>query len=158
MTLDKINPSKTKSWKKLKSLKSTVDLKTLFKNDNDRLKKYSISIDELYVDYSKNLIDDEILNLLINLPKECKLRDAIDKQLNGEKINETEDRAVLHTALRSFDKKSPFFEVLQKDRKKIKDFSDGIIDGTFSSSTGKKFTDIVNIGIGGSDLGPLMVV
>ena len=56
MTLDKINPTKTKSWKKLKSLKSTVDLKTLFKNDNDRLKKYSISIDELYVDYSKNLI------------------------------------------------------------------------------------------------------
>ena len=158
MTLDKINPTKTKSWKKLKSLKSTVDLKTLFKNDNDRLKKYSISIDELYVDYSKNLIDDEILNLLINLSKECKLRDAIDKQFTGEKINETEDRAVLHTALRSFDKKSPFFEVLQKDRKKIKDFSDGIIDGTFSSSTSKKFTDIVNIGIGGSDLGPVMVV
>ena len=158
MTLDKINPTKTKSWKKLKSLKSTVDLKTLFKNDNDRLKKYSISIDELYVDYSKNLIDDEILNLLINLSKECKLHDAIDKQFTGEKINETEDRAVLHTALRSFDKKSPFFEVIQKDRKKIKDFSDGIIDGTFSSSTGKKFTDIVNIGIGGSDLGPVMVV
>ena len=158
MTLDKINPTKTKSWKKLKSLKSTVDLKTLFKNDNDRLKKYSISIDELYVDYSKNLIDDEILNLLINLSKECKLHDAIDKQFNGEKINETEDRAVLHTALRSFDKKSPFFEVIQKDRKKIKDFSDGIIDGTFLSSTGKKFTDIVNIGIGGSDLGPVMVV
>ena len=158
MTLDKINPTKTKSWKKLKSLKSTVDLKTLFKNDNDRLKKYSISIDELYVDYSKNLIDDEILNLLINLSKECKLLDAIDKQFNGEKINETEDRAVLHTALRSFDKKSPFFEVFQKDRKKIKDFSDGIIDGTFSSSTSKKFTDIVNIGIGGSDLGPVMVV
>ena len=158
MTLDKINPTKTKSWKKLKSLKSTVDLKTLFKNDNDRLKKYSISIDELYVDYSKNLIDDEILNLLINLSKECKLRDAIDKQFTGEKINKTEDRAVLHTALRSFDKKSPFFEVIQKDRKKIKDFSDGIIDGTFSSSTGKKFTDIVNIGIGGSDLGPVMVV
>ena len=83
MTLDKINPTKTKSWKKLKSLKSTVDLKTLFKNDNDRLKKYSISIDELYVDYSKNLIDDEILNLLINLSKECKLRDAIDKQFTG---------------------------------------------------------------------------
>ena len=158
MALDKINPTKTKSWKKLKSLKSTVDLKTLFKNDNDRLKKYSISIDELYVDYSKNLIDDEILNLLINLSKECKLHDAIDKQFNGEKINETEDRAVLHTALRSFDKKSPFFEVIQKDRKKIKDFSDGIIDGTFLSSTGKKFTDIVNIGIGGSDLGPVMVV
>ena len=158
MTLDKINPTKTKSWKKLKSLKSTVDLKTLFKNDNDRLKKYSISIDELYVDYSKNLIDDEILNLLINLSKECKLHDAIDKQFNGKKINETEDRAVLHTALRSFDKKSPFFEVIQKDRKKIKDFSDGIIDGTFLSSTGKKFTDIVNIGIGGSGLGPVMVV
>ena len=111
MTLDKINPTKTKSWKKLKSLKSTVDLKTLFKNDNDRLQKYSISIDELYVDYSKNLIDDEILNLLINLSKECKLHDAIDKQFTGEKINETEDRAVLHTALRSFDKKSPFFEI-----------------------------------------------
>ncbi len=72
---------------------SSVDLKTLFKNDNDRLKKYSISIDELYVDYSKNLIDDEILNLLINLSKECKLRDAIDKQFTGEKINKTEDRA-----------------------------------------------------------------
>ena len=158
MTLDKINPTKTNSWKKLKSLKSVIDLKTLFKNDNDRLKKYSISIDELYVDYSKNLIDDEILNLLINLSKECKLHDAIDKQFTGEKINETEDRAVLHTALRSFDKKSPFFEIFQKDRKKIKDFSDGIIDGTFSSSTGKKFTDIVNIGIGGSDLGPVMVV
>ena len=158
MTLDKINPTKTNSWKKLKSLKSVIDLKTLFKNDSDRLKKYSISIDELYVDYSKNLIDDEILNLLINLSKECKLYDAIDKQFTGEKINETEDRAVLHTALRSFDKKSPFFEVLLKDRKKIRDFSDGIIDGTFLSSTGKKFTDIVNIGIGGSDLGPVMVV
>ena len=80
MTLDKINPTKTKSWKKLKSLKSTVDLKTLFKNDNDRLKKYSISIDELYVDYSKNLIDDEKWYDLLN-PEVC-FKDEQNIKLN----------------------------------------------------------------------------
>ena len=107
--LDKINPTKTKSWKKLKNLGSISDLKNLFKNDANRSKKYSLSNDGLFVDFSKNLIDDKILNLLFNLSKECKLKDAINKQFDGEKINETEDRAVLHTALRSFDKKSPFF-------------------------------------------------
>ena len=156
--LDKINPTKTESWKKLKNLGSISDLKILFKNDANRSKKYSLSNDELFVDFSKNLIDDEILDLLFNLSKECKLKDAINKQFDGEKINETEDRAVLHTALRSFDKKSPFFQKIQQDREKIKNFSNKILNGNHLTSNGKKFTDVVNIGIGGSDLGPTMVV
>ena len=156
--LDKINPTKTESWKKLKNLGSISDLKILFKNDSNRSKKYSLSTDGLFVDFSKNLIDDEILDLLFNLSKECKLKDAINKQFDGEKINETEDRAVLHTALRSFDKKSPFFKNIQQDREKIKNLSNNILNGNHLTSNGKKFTDVVNIGIGGSDLGPTMVV
>ena len=156
--LDKINPTKTESWKKLKNLGSISDLKNLFKNDVNRSKKYSLSNDELFVDFSKNLIDDEILDLLFNLSKECKLKDAINKLFDGEKINETEDRAVLHTALRSFDKKSPFFKNIQQDREKIKNLSNNILNGNHLTSNGKKFTDVVNIGIGGSDLGPTMVV
>ena len=156
--LDKINPTKTESWKKLKNLGSISDLKSLFKNDSNRSKKYSLSNDGLFVDFSKNLIDDKILDLLFNLSKECKLKDAINKQFDGENINETEDRAVLHTALRSFDKKSPFFKNIKQDREKIKNLSNDILNGNYLTSNGKRFTDVVNIGIGGSDLGPTMVV
>jgi glucose-6-phosphate isomerase len=158
MTLDRINPINTKSWKKLKSLNSEIDLKSLFKKDKLRSEKYSINFENLFVDFSKNLVSDEILRNLFNLSRECKLEDCIAKQFNGDKINETEDRQVLHTALRSYDKNTPFFENIKNDREKIKDFSDGIINGKLLSCKGERFTDIVNIGIGGSDLGPQLVI
>ena len=158
MALDRINPTTTNSWKKLESLNSKIDIKSLFENDDSRFEKYSISFGNMFVDFSKNLVDDEILESLLKLSNECNLKEAIEKQFNGDEINETEGRAVLHTALRSFDKNSVFNQDIINDRNKIQKFSDDIINGCLLSSSGKQFTDVVNIGIGGSDLGAVMVV
>ena len=158
MALDRINPTTTNSWKKLESLNSKIDIKSLFEKDDSRSEKYSISFGNMFVDFSKNLVDDEILESLLKLSNECNLKEAIEKQFKGDEINETEGRAVLHTALRSFDKNSAFNQDITNDRNKIQKFSDDIINGRLLSSSGKQFTDVVNIGIGGSDLGPVMVV
>ena len=158
MALDRINPTTTNSWKKLESLNSKIDIKSLFEKDDSRSEKYSISFGNMFVDFSKNLVDDEILESLLKLSNECNLKEAIEKQFKGDEINETEGRAVLHTALRSFDKNSAFNQDIINDRNKIQKFSDDIINGRLLSSSGKQFTDVVNIGIGGSDLGPVMVV
>ena len=99
MALDRINPTTTNSWKKLESLNSKIDIKSLFENDDSRSEKYSISFGNMFVDFSKNLVDDEILESLLKLSNECNLKEAIEKQFKGDEINETEGRAVLHTAL-----------------------------------------------------------
>ena len=164
--LKKINPTETQSWKNLtnhfKKMKS-VHMKDLFASDPDRFEKYSIRFNGILVDYSKNIITEETLSLLLKLTDDVGLRDALNKMFNGERINETEDRAVLHTALRNrintpvcVNDKDVMPEV-KAVLSKMKDFSEKIILGEWKGFTGKKITDIVNIGIGGSDLGPVMV-
>ena len=164
--LDKINPTKTQSWKNLvdhfKEMKS-VHMKDLFADDPDRFNKYSIRFNGILVDYSKNIITEDTLKLLLKLTDDVGLRDALNKMFTGESINETEDRAVLHTALRNrinipvcVNDKNVMPEV-NAVLSKMKDFSEKIISGEWKGFTDKKITDIVNIGIGGSDLGPVMV-
>ena len=158
MSLPKINPVKTSAWKKLiarKDIFNKKSLKELFNEDKNRLDYLTIEFDNIDVDFSKNLIDKETFDLLLNLADECKLKESIGKFFSGEVINETENRSVLHTALRDFSSNN---DSLIKDRGKIQALCDKIISGKLNGHTGKKYTDIVNIGIGGSDLGPKMAV
>ena len=160
------NPTQTNAWKALqKHFAEVKDRHTLslFEKDAARADKFSIQWHDFYVDYSKNRIDEQTLKLLVNLAEECGLKDAIGKYFGGDLINNTEKRAVLHTALRA-----PENSVINVDGKnvmpevaavkhKIKQFSEEVIAGKRKGFTGKAFTDVVNIGIGGSDLGPAMV-
>ena len=138
-------------------------MRDLFSQDPERFHKFSLRFNGILVDYSKNRVTEETMRLLIGLAEEVELNDAIEKMFTGDIINETENRAVLHVALRNR-KNTPIYvdgkdvmpqvnEVL----KKIKSFSGQIISGVWKGYTGKKITDLVNIGIGGSNLGPLMV-
>ncbi|UGU17741.1 glucose-6-phosphate isomerase [Sinomicrobium kalidii] len=166
MPLQKTNPAQTQTWKKLadhfRQLRD-VEMKTLFADDPERASKFNIKWNDFYVDYSKNRITDETLDLLLALAEEVKLKDAIKKYFSGDLINETEQRAVLHTALRG-EKDAEIVvnganvipEVVAV-QEKIKQFSEAVISGEKKGHTGKAFTDVVNIGIGGSDLGPAMV-
>ena len=158
MSLPKINPVKTNAWKKLiaqKDIFNNKSLKELFNDDKNRIEYFSIGFDQIDVDFSKNLIDKETFDLLLNLADECKLKESIGKLFSGEAINETENRSVLHTELRNFKSK---IQSIINDRKKIQSLCDKIINGKLKGQTGEKYTDIVNIGIGGSDLGPKMAV
>ena len=160
------NPTQTNAWKALqKHFTEVKDRHTLslFEKDPARGEKFTIKWQDFYVDYSKNRIDDQTLKLLVQLAEECGLKDAIEKYFGGDLINNTEKRAVLHTALRA-----PENSVINVDGKnvmpevaavkhKIKQFSEEVINGKRKGYTGKAFTDVVNIGIGGSDLGPAMV-
>ena len=160
-----INPVKTNSWKELQAhylQMKEVHMRELFLSGN-RFKKYSLCTNELVFDYSKNIITDETIKLLLGLAKDCKVKEAIAAMFNGEKINKTENRAVLHTALRNFSGNPVFTEGknvmpdVKKALKKIKAFCNGVHKGDTRGYTGKRITHFVNIGIGGSDLGPLMV-
>ncbi|MEO3405300.1 glucose-6-phosphate isomerase [Mucilaginibacter sp. CAU 1740] len=138
-------------------------LKELFDADDQRFNKFSIQFEDILLDYSKNRIDDETLALLIQLAKECSLKEAIEAMYSGEKINVTEGRPVLHIALRNrsntpiyVDGKDVMPDV-NKVLDQMKAFSEAIISGEWKGYTGKPITDVVNIGIGGSDLGPVMV-
>ncbi|SIR20051.1 glucose-6-phosphate isomerase [Aeromonas sp. RU39B] len=162
-----INPVKTKAWQALEAhfaANSGVQLKDLFANDAQRFAKFSTTFGgDLLVDYSKNLITEETIKLLIDLANETDLRSAIDAMFNGEKINQTEGRAVLHVALRNRSERP--VEVDGKDvmpevkavLEKMKAFSAKIISGEWKGYTGKAIQHVVNIGIGGSDLGPVMI-
>ena len=164
--LQKVNPIQTASWQKLaahyQQIKE-VEMKSLFAKDPDRFKRFSLRFNDILVDYSKNRITAETLTLLFDLARDTGLEEAIEGMFAGDKINETEHRSVLHTALRKRDDTPLFIDgqdvmpevkaVLQK----MKDFSDGVCNGELRGYSGKRFTDIVNIGIGGSDLGPVMV-
>ena len=167
MALKSINPTTTNSWKKLQShfdsIKS-IHLKELFKSDLKRAQDLTIKWEDFYVDFSKNRITKETLDLLIELANEVDLKDAISKYFKGDIINETEGRAVLHTALRSpkdaevlVDGENIIPEV-HNVKQKIENFTNSIVNGEHKGYTGKAITDVVNIGIGGSDLGPAMVV
>ncbi len=166
MALHKINPTQTEIWKKLSEhYKETKDvhLKSLFSSDENRAMDFSIEWNDFLFDYSKNRITEETLQLLLELAKEVNLDDAVQKYFNGDLINETEGRAVLHTALRAkeddtvlVDGENVMPEVYEV-KQHIKKFTDAVINGELKGYTGKTFTDVVNIGIGGSDLGPAMV-
>ncbi|SFZ89769.1 glucose-6-phosphate isomerase [Flaviramulus basaltis] len=167
MSLPNINPTTTNSWKKLqehfKEVKE-VHMKDLFAQDLDRANKFTIKWDDFYVDFSKNRITEETLKFLLGLADEVKLKEAIKSQFSGEVINETEGRAVMHTALRA--PKSSEITVdgvnvmpeIHQVKEKIESFTNEVVNGHRKGYTGETFTDIVNIGIGGSDLGPAMVV
>ncbi|MES2416570.1 MAG: glucose-6-phosphate isomerase [Bacteroidota bacterium] len=164
--LPKINFTTTTAYKYLSDHFITInetDLKQLFANDNDRFKKFSIHFEDILFDFSKNRINDTTLALLLQLAKECKLDEAIKAMFKGDKINETEGRPVLHVALRNqanrpilVDGKDVMPDV-NAVLAKMEKFSEAIISGQWKGYTGKAITDIVNIGIGGSDLGPVMV-
>jgi glucose-6-phosphate isomerase len=167
MALKNTNPTSTKAWQKLSdhfiSLKNK-HLRELFSQDVNRAKELTINWDDFYVDFSKNRITKETIDLLVELANEVDLKDAISKYFNGDIINETEGRAVLHTALRA-DKNEEVFvngenviPGVYEVRDKIKAFTEAIVSGNHKGHTGKAITDVVNIGIGGSDLGPAMVV
>ncbi|MBC7888426.1 MAG: glucose-6-phosphate isomerase [Ferruginibacter sp.] len=162
----KINPTHTPAWQALQQHfeeMKNVHMKELFSADAERFSKFSIQTEDILFDYSKNIISQKTLELLLQLALDCGLPDAIKAMLEGEKINDSEKRAVLHTALRNFSGKQVLLEgkdimpdikaVLQQ----MQNFSDKIHSGEWKGFTGKKIKYIVNIGIGGSDLGPVMV-
>ena len=160
------NPTNTKAWKELQAHFEEIkhfDLKKEFQKEPDRANDFILQWQDFYVDYSKNLINKETKKLLTSLAEEAGLKEAIKDYFGGAVINKTEGRAVLHTALR--EKKDATVEVDGENvisevfsvKQKIKEFSEEIIGGAKKGFTGKTFTDVVNIGIGGSDLGPVMV-
>ncbi|EEY7143216.1 glucose-6-phosphate isomerase [Escherichia coli] len=162
-----INPTQTAAWQALQKHfdeMKDVTIADLFAKDGDRFSKFSATFgDQMLVDYSKNRITEETLVKLQDLAKECDLAGAIKSMFSGEKINRTENRAVLHVALRNrsntpilVDGKDVMPEV-NAVLEKMKTFSEAIISGEWKGYTGKAITDVVNIGIGGSDLGPYMV-
>lgn len=161
-----INPTTTSAWKQLEQHYKEVQgehMKNMFDKDIDRADKFTIQWEDFYVDYSKNRINDTTIDLLNKLAEECGLQEAIDAYLGGESINRTEGRPVLHTALRAAANKKvqvggeDIIPEVQEVKEKIRNFTQEVIDGTRKGFTGKNFTDVVNIGIGGSDLGPAMV-
>ena len=165
MSLNKIDPTKTKAWKLLEDHFSEIksdEIKNLISKRNSN--SYHLNWNNFLVDISKNRINDRTLSLLFNLAEECGLKEAIAKQFSGEIINQTENRAVLHTAIRTDGKEKIILDnkdlvpLIIQTRKKIQEFTDDVISKNIKGSTNKAFSDIVNIGIGGSDLGPVMVV
>jgi len=165
--LERINPTSTQAWfvlkKHFEEEMNRKQMKDLFAADPARFEQYSIATDELLFDYSKNIITDKTLQLLLQLANECGLEKAIKAQWEGKAINETENRAVLHTALRDFSATSievngeNILPEIRRVQQQMKTFCNALHSGEHKGYTGKKIKTIVNIGIGGSDLGPVMV-
>ena len=167
MALKSVHPTQTNAWKKLEAHFNNIkdaNILDWFKTNPNRVNELTVLWDDFYVDYSKNRCNSETIDLFLELAEEVDLKDAISKYFSGDIINETEKRAVLHTALRA-----PKGETVLVDgnnvipeihavKEKIQEFSNAVIYGQHKGYTGKSISDIVNIGIGGSDLGPAMVV
>lgn len=167
MALQSINPSGTQAWQELREHFQEMQhasMQEMFAADPQRAKKFHIRWNDFLVDYSKNIINERTLTLLKGLAEETGLPEAIKSYFGGEVINQTENRAVLHTALRAPESAEVVVEgknvmpEVYAVKQKIKAFTDEIVSGARTGYTGKPFTDVVNIGIGGSDLGPAMVV
>ncbi|GAA4329082.1 glucose-6-phosphate isomerase [Flaviaesturariibacter amylovorans] len=162
----RINPTTTSAWQQLQQhadgLRGT-HLRDLFAADPERFNKFSRCLDELMIDFSKNRLTQETLDLLLQLAEQCRLKDAITAMFEGDYINETEGRSVLHVALRNFSGRPMYaggkdvMPDVQRVLQQMRDFCDRIHSGAWRGYTGKPIRHIVNIGIGGSDLGPLMV-
>lgn len=161
-----ISPTQTQAWKKLQDhqqLMKGIQMKSLFHGDPNRFNHYSLELGEILFDYSKNLINGDTLGLLQDLARECQVGEAIQAMFSGEKINRTENRSVLHTALRNLsggpvysDGKDVMPEIMEV-LAHMKSFCEEIHSGEWKGFSGKPIRNIVNIGIGGSDLGPVMV-
>ncbi len=164
--LKRVKPNNTAAWKKLHSHFEAIKDKTMvemFADDPQRFEKFSIQFEDILLDYSKNRITEETLANLITLAEETGLKDGIKSMFSGDKINETEGRAVLHVALRNRTNTSIMVDgddvmpEVNDVLNQMKSFCDDLLSGSWKGYTGKAITDIVNIGIGGSDLGPVMV-
>ena len=166
MALQTINPTTTTAWKNLQAHFESIQhtsIKELFEANAKRFEQFSIQYPSLLVDYSKNRINEETIQLLVDLAKETGVDKAIQQMFNGETINVTEGRAVLHTALRNRSNEEVLVDgkdvmpQINEVLEQMKAFSDKVISGEWKGFSGKEITDVVNIGIGGSDLGPVMV-
>ena len=167
MALRNTNPITTIAWQKLQNHfqeMQNASMKKMFSEDKTRASQFHLHWNDFVVDYSKNIVNQETMYLLLELANEVQLKDAIAKYFEGDVINQTENRAVLHTALRAnvtskiaVDGQNVIPEIFQV-KEKIKKFTNEVVNGDRKGFTGKSFTDIVNIGIGGSDLGPAMAV
>lgn len=160
------NPTETNAWQKLGNhflLMQATHMRDLFQEDPARFTKYHVQLGDLLFDYSKNIITEETLRYLHELANEVELKEAINAMFRGDKINQTEHRAVLHIALRNRSNTPIYVDgedvmpLVNKVLDQIKQFSGQLLSGNWKGYSGKAITDIVNIGIGGSDLGPLMV-
>ncbi|HWJ25979.1 MAG TPA: hypothetical protein VNS32_05520 [Flavisolibacter sp.] len=159
----KINPADTEAWTSVEQHAmdmKQVHVKELFAKDGDRFKKYAYCFNDILIDFSKNIISDETIQRLIQLANACKLKDAIEAMFEGDLINETEQRSVLHIALRNFSDQPIYsagknvMEDVRRVQQQMKSFCKKIHNGDWKGYTGKKIKYIINIGIGGSDLGP----
>ncbi len=164
--LPTVNPTETKTWTKLTlhfMEMQAVHMRELFAEYPARFEKFQLQFEDILFDYSKNIITEDTLKLLLELASECQLQDAIAAMFRGEKINQTEGRSVLHVALRNRSNKPVLVDgkdvmpEINAVLAQMKNFSDNLLNGTWKGYSGKRITDIVNIGIGGSDLGPYMV-
>lgn len=160
------NPIETSAWRNLEMIFLTMQathMRELFEDDPDRFSKFSAQFDDILVDYSKNMVNEEVMRLLHRLAEEVGLKDAIESMFRGEKINRTENRPVLHTALRNRSNTPVMVDGedvmpgVNRVLDQMKSFSDRLRGGQWTGYTGKRIRSIVNIGIGGSDLGPVMV-
>jgi len=167
MPLPNTNPATSAAWQKLNNHFADMrhaSMKKMFAEDASRPEKFSLKWNDFLIDYSKNIVSEETMTLLLQLAEEARLKNAITQYFSGEAINQTENRAVLHTALRAPQSANIIVDganvmpEIYVVKNKIKVFTDEVINGERRGFTGKAFTDIVNIGIGGSDLGPAMVV
>jgi glucose-6-phosphate isomerase len=167
MALNTINPTETPAWKKLQAHYTEMQIASMaamFQADPSRTAKFHLKWNDFLVDYSKNRINQQTIDLLLELANETGLKNAISDYFGGAIINQTENRAVLHTALRA--KESAVINVdginvmpeVYAVKNKVKTFTKEITSGQRTGYSGKPFTDVVNIGIGGSDLGPVMAV
>lgn len=165
--LPKLNPTITQAWLLLKrhfeEEMQRSHLRKLFVSDPDRFKKFSLCFEGILFDYSKNIINNKTLQLLFQLAEECKVKEAVQSMFSGQRINETENRSVLHVALRSFSEREFIVDgenvmpAVKRVQQHMNEFCKKIHSGEWKGFTGKKIKYIVNIGIGGSDLGPVMV-
>lgn len=164
--LQNIDPTQTQAWQKLEIhflMMQAMHMREMFQEDPERFTKYSIQFNDMLLDYSKNIINDETIAALCDLAKEVDLDLAIESMFKGDTINRTENRAVLHTALRNRSNTPVLIngvDIMPEINSvllQMKQFSEKVLDGNWKGTTGKAITDIVNIGIGGSDLGPYMV-
>lgn len=160
------NPTQTKAWKQLDAHYTQVKdvhMRDLFMEDPQRFERFSLRCGELLLDYSKNRITDETMRLLFDLAEACDVKGWAQRMFSGEKINFTEQRAVLHTALRNRSNTpvkvdgEDVMPVVNAVLEHMRVFSEQVRSGVWTGYTGKRITDVVNIGIGGSDLGPVMV-
>lgn len=164
--LPSINPTETASWQKLTGHLLTMQathMRELFEEDPKRFETFQVKLHDILIDYSKNIVTEETMDLLFSLAQEVQLKDSIDAMFNGDKINQTEHRSVLHIALRNTTNTPVYVDgenmmpQVNAVLDQMQNFSNRLISGAWKGYSGKAITDLVNIGIGGSDLGPLMV-